>query len=429
MTASIQSYPTWSPLANGPDADDAWEAIFAIAHDLQTFYSPEQSIDASLGSGAAGIALFFSYLHLACPGRGHDEVARRYLDRAFDITASSPTTFALFGGFVGVAWAAALCEPLIAPTAELTDLDEIDDALLTIVKGSGIPHFDLISGLAGVSIYAVERLPRTTALQTVTALLDDFDRRTVLERGGVTWHTPASLLPEHQRSLSPEGHRDLGVAHGVAGTLGVLSLIHDCDMLRAKAHRLFDAGSKWLMQQRLPDNPNGVFPYSVDSVGKSNGGSRLAWCYGDLGIACILCSSAQTVPEANLGATAIELALRAAKRPFGASGVVDACLCHGAAGNSHLFHRLFRATGLEQLRDASLAWFHHVLLLRAAGVGVGGFSYIEKTGKPTASAGLLEGAAGIGLALLAVVTSNAPDWDRMFLVSRHQPRGSPIQST
>ena len=86
MTASIQSYPTWSPLANGPDADDAWEAIFAIAHDLQTFYSPEQSIDASLASGAAGIALFFSYLHLACPGRGHDEVARRYLDRIAELT-------------------------------------------------------------------------------------------------------------------------------------------------------------------------------------------------------------------------------------------------------------------------------------------------------------------------------------------------------
>ena len=49
--------------------------------------------------------------------------------------------------------------------------------------------------------------------------------------------------------------------------------------------------------------------------------------------------------------------MAAAKRPRGFSGVVDAGLCHGAAGLGHVFNRLFQATGEQRLALAAREWF------------------------------------------------------------------------
>ena len=102
--------------------------------------------------------------------------------------------------------------------------------------------------------------------------------------------------------------------------------------------------------------------------------------------------------------------------------MIDAGLCHGAAGNGHLFHRLYRATGEPRLSAAARAWYGQALEYRQEGQGLAGFiswGMVPETeqGGWIASPGLLEGLAGIGLALLAATTSVTPEWDRLLLVS------------
>src|SRR5262249_14299323 len=95
-------------------------------------------------------------------------------------------------------------------------------------------------------------------------------------------------------------------------------------------------------------------------------------------------------------------------------------LCHGAAGLGHLFNRLFQATGDEHLAEAARVWFRRTLDLRQPGRGIAGF----EAGKGNAhrrllwvdDPGLLQGAAGIALALLAAATPLEPGWDRLLLV-------------
>jgi hypothetical protein len=80
--------------------------------------------------------------------------------------------------------------------------------------------------------------------------------------------------------------------------------------------------------------------------------------------------------------------------------VRDASLCHGAAGNAHLFHRWYALTGEPVFAEAARTWYAHALGM-----------------PPPESMAFLEGAAGIALALVAATTEIEPAWDRVLLAS------------
>jgi len=151
--------------------------------------------------------------------------------------------------------------------------------------------------------------------------------------------------------------------------------------------------------------------------------TRLAWCYGDLGIAVALLQAARGVREPAWEREAMMIARRCAARPAEQSGVVDCGLCHGAAGVGHLFNRLFQATGDESLRDAARFWFNRTFDMRRPNEAIAGFpAWMPDPERPeekrwVAEPGILEGAAGVALALLAATTGIEPEWDRMLLVS------------
>ena len=115
----------------------------------------------------------------------------------------------------------------------------------------------------------------------------------------------------------------------------------------------------------------------------------------------------------------MDLALLAARRPPEETGVVDAGLCHGAAGLGHLFNRLYQATDEPKLADAARYWFGRALEMRSPGSAGAGFSALlephSKLWRP--EPGFLTGAAGVGLALLAATSDVEPAWDRLLLLS------------
>ena len=99
--------------------------------------------------------------------------------------------------------------------------------------------------------------------------------------------------------------------------------------------------------------------------------------------------------------------------------IANAGLCHGSAGVAHLFHRLHRATGDAACREAALAWFERCLVRVDDLPNVAGFPTFSfernRDGEYVEDAGVLTGAAGTGLALLAAISPEAPAWDRFLL--------------
>jgi class I lanthipeptide synthase len=423
QSESITAYDTrsgrWAPILGGAPAEQAHEAIGAIADSLSA--APPGLETGTLADGHAGLALFYAYLARAGFGGDAGRIAEEYLDAAIESVAANQMLPSLYGGFSGVAWAIAHLQDQALDPAEEDPNEDIDAALLAHLQRSPWrKNYDLISGLVGFGVYALERLPRPSAAacleQVIARLAETAERRD----GGTTWLTDPRWLPPWQRAEAPNGYYNLGLAHGVPGAIALLGAACAADVATASARPLLDGAVAWLLEQRLPEGSPSHFGYWAGPGMKAEP-SRLAWCYGDLGLAAALLYAARCVGESGWEHEALVIAHSAAARSPQESRVIDAGLCHGAAGAGHIFNRLYQASGDETYADAARFWYTHTLALHQPGRGIAGFLSLEPAGEGQmdwrAEPGLLTGAAGIGLALLAAITPIEPAWDRMLLVA------------
>jgi lantibiotic modifying enzyme len=420
MTESrISAPPPWSPLLPPADAERAVKVAEEIAADVQSrLATASLEIGPGFPAGAAGLALFFSYLDKARPGKGYDDLAMELLEQGITEMADKSMSPTLYGGFSGVAW---VVEHLRGRLFEDEDgEDAVEEVFKALVKLVGLTpwraQYDLISGLVGYGVFALERLPRAggeECLRRVVARLSE-----LAEHGsqGTTWLTGPDLMRPEDIEMYPTGNYNLGVAHGVPGVIALLGLAQAAGV---ECRALLDGTVAWLLAQKLPPGSEAVYTYNV-SPGITPP-ARLAWCYGDLGIAASLLVAARAVGERSWEAEAVAIARRAAERTnMKEAGMVDAGICHGAAGVGHLFNRLHQATGDPVLGEAARHWIQQALALRRD-VGIGGYQmWVPNDEQELAwqdEPGFLTGATGVGLALLAAATAVEPDWDRVLQVS------------
>jgi hypothetical protein len=417
---------SWKPLLTGPLAETATQSVREIAAALPG-HGPEEGWSATLAGGQAGQSLFYAYLALHTAEPAAADRAADLLEAAADTLASVPLPPSLYAGFPGVAWTMEhLRGRLFEEDAEGEEaedpLQEIDDALLGAVGRSPWQgDYDLIGGLAGLGVYALERLPHRSAALLLEAVVDRLAELAKPFEEGVSWFTPPEHLPAWQREIHPGGYYNLGLAHGMPAVVAVLAGATAAGAAAAKARPLLDGAVAWLLARRYEPGVGSCFGTSYNP-GETPVPSRLAWCYGDAGVAAALLAAARAVGEPAWERQAVEVALVAAARDASTAYIHDAGLCHGAAGLGHLFNRMYQTTGEERLATAARAWFERALALRVAGEPVAGYRAFEiepgsDQPKWRADPGFLEGATGVGLALLGAVSAVEPAWDRTLLVS------------
>ncbi len=429
----------WQPVLEGDLADRAWDAIAAIARDIGSPNggspnggspngSPDDgattapsSEDWALAGGAAGKALFFAYLSQADGDESAAELAAEHLEDALAGAARHPLAVGLWEGVQGVAWSYDHLADRIFEAEDEDGESDADELLSRLLEGhSRIEVYDLIQGLTGFGVACLEGLPRLGSRRGLDLVLDHLLRTAETLDTGIGWFTRPELLVEWQRELAPEGYYNVGAAHGIPA---IVTLLARCVGLRIRAGELapvLEGTVDWLLAQRRKRG----FPSWVAKGRPRQDAARLAWCYGDPGVAGALWAAGQACDRPSWQAEAVDVARRAAERDPEDSGIQDAGICHGTAGVAHIFNRLYQASGCERLGQAARYWFADTLDRRLAGEGVGGFrSWSQPRGQVDAKLewvdepGLLTGAAGIGLCLLAAVGEHEPEWDRTLLLS------------
>ncbi len=407
---------SWSPLLDGEPRVRATAVVRRIA----TALLPRRADGADLASGGAGHALLFAYL--ARSGLGDFGPAEQVLERAMDAVSAQPMAADLFSGLTGIGWAAEHLQDRDCP-------DDVNDALVELLGAHlATPPwhgpYDLITGLVGFGLFALEAIDRPgrrALLATVIARLYETARPTA---HGLTWRTaPAHVKMERTRAAHPEGYYDLGLAHGVPGVIALLGQAITAGVATERAWPLLRGAVTWLLAHRAPAADGSSFPALVENADPAGAapGCRLAWCYGDAGIAIALLGAARAVRHPAWETEAIAIAHAMASRDDGSCGVRDAGLCHGAAGLAHIYNRMWQATRDPVLHTAACRWIETTMRL-GTGAGVGGYQFwaprqpdfqFEWTDDP----GVLTGSAGVALALLAAVSTDEPRWDRFLLTS------------
>jgi lantibiotic modifying enzyme len=396
----------WEPLFSGTAAEPYKTAIAAIvqALDLKDAVHNDWSE-----------ALLYAYLSAAEHVLGNNLRADELIDEAIGELERGASRAALYGGVAGVAWLVTHIDALFNRRDD-NAFETIDKTLLRACRHFRIPFgYDLINGAVGIGVYFIERLPHIRAVEALLQIIRALDASAEREDNYVTWHTPAPLLHESQRELMPSGHYNLGVAHGVSGIVGFLGELTRAGVYTSQVEAMLTGAIRWILSKRLR---NGLFPRWI-VPGVTQDPSRISWCYGELGLAVTLLIAARALHDKTVEEVAVDIGLASSTRRID-TGVVDTCLCHGAAGNAHLFNRLFQATRHLEFREAAEFWFHRALENRVEGDGIGGYLAWKRSWQCDAS--FLTGSTGIALSFLAATTSLEPNWDRLLL-SRLDPIG------
>jgi lantibiotic biosynthesis protein len=427
MTVSSSLRP-WRPLLHGEPAQRVLRITREIADALRRRVAAQAASTStpaahfSLGGGNAGIALFFAYLAETFPAEGYEDTALELLEQAIDGMGAFATWPGLYGGFPGVAWVVEHLQGRLFDPAEEDPCEEVIASLESYLGRSPWQgDFDLISGLVGLGVLALERRPRSSGdrcLDLVVARLGEIAERSAR---GITWWSAPEHLTAETRVFYPQGNYNLGVAHGLPGAIALLAEAQAAGVAEDAARSLLAGAVPWLLAQEQPPDAGSRFSYAVAPGGGEPRPCRLAWCYGDLGIAAALLAAARCAGEPAWEQRALAIARSAAERPVDSSGVIDMGLCHGAAGAAHLFNRLYQASGEPALATSARFWLEQALGMQREGEGISGFvAYVPDDqgelgwrGDP----GFLTGVAGLGLALLAAATPIEPAWDRVLLAA------------
>jgi lantibiotic biosynthesis protein len=406
-------------------------AAIEAARSQTTLTRGVQWRDHTVAAGYAGTALLFAAVDACQPAQGWDRAGHRHLAAACDAMAAAPSLdSSLFGGLAGVGYAAVqLAAGRQRYTGLLTSLDDVlvptvrrAAARLDALDGCSVGAFDLISGLTGAGVYLLARRGDPGADASLRLVLEVLTRLLGHEGKPRRWHTPAGLVAGPMGEAYPDGNHNCGMAHGLPGPLALLSIAVREGVSVDGIDAAIDTAARWLVEHRLelpsgPDWPNAVgLSHPDGDAAEGSVPSRATWCYGAPGVARALWLAGTALAEDEYRDLALRAIRAALARPPDRRGITSPAFCHGLAGLVQIADRFARDTGSAELA-ASVDGLVAELLGAYEPGSLLGFRNVEPGGVRVDQPGLLDGAPGIALTLLAADTDGDPAWDRLFLLA------------
>ncbi|MEO7774152.1 MAG: lanthionine synthetase LanC family protein [Steroidobacteraceae bacterium] len=275
---------------------------------------------------------------------------------------------------------------------------------------------DPMHGAIGYALFALEmcKLEQTQLLHTFIERLRDI---AIIDEAGARWRSiPAS--PGHEMDSTI----NMGMAHGQAGIVAFLLKCRRRGIQTSILNTLLHQSTQFIMHTHVdfsrPDIPVKI-PAAIIN-GKYNVGRKLAWCYGDLSSAYTAYRAASLLKIADWKEKSLVILNGCASDEYVESyPMKDASFCHGTAGTSYVFGKLFKETGSSEFKRASEKWLAATLDFGDRGGRSAGFIYFNGK-RMESNFGLLEGISGIGLVLLAHLRKFEPEstcWDGCFYLN------------
>jgi class I lanthipeptide synthase len=384
-----------------------------------------------LADGDTGLAVMSAQLDRCWPGEGWDITGHQQLTvAARAIERSGCPNPGLFAGWSGVAFAAlGLSRSGTRYRRLRTLLDSVllrqTDMLIaearTDRRGMSVGTFDLISGLTGVGAYLLARDQASGEFDALASVIDALLTITGGEDALPRWYTPPELIADPaQRQFQPYGSLNCGLAHGIPGPLSLMALAMSAGLTMPALDERVRQLADWLIAHRVNGKWGITWPSTIplDARGRTIPPlpSRTAWCYGAPGVARSLWLAGTALGDDRLRDTAVEAMKVVYRTPRAEQGIDSPTLCHGAAGLLQITLRFAHDTRDDLFTGAPEQLVERILLAHEPD-SIVAMRDVEHDGRKVERAGLLIGAAGVALALLAAATDVEPTWDRAFLLA------------
>jgi hypothetical protein len=389
----------------------------------------------AVAQGDAGLACLFSYLDACFDDEGWDRLAHEALARAVEPVQEGlgvgPGLFTGLSGIGMAGWLAARHRARYQQLLRSLDLAVADEAsrLTETVAlsrdGVSVSTFDVISGLSGIGAYLLCRRDSDVARDALDGVLGALIALAREPPAGrlPAWFTPPQWLADNELArLYPHGNMNCGLAHGIPGPLALMALASRDAVAVDGITDAVDSIATWLVDHQVEDewgvNWPTVVPVGLEgtpAAGCSERG-RAAWCYGSPGVARALWLAGDATARSDLCQLAVEAMDAVYRRPLSERRIDSPTFCHGVAGLLQISLRFVHDTGQPRFREAATTLVDQLLGLYEPD-SILGFRTFEPGGARVDQPGLLDGAPGVVMVLLAAATEAEPAWDRLFLLS------------
>lgn len=360
------------------------------------------STDYSLYSGNCGDVLFLSYL-------GENEAVESLLNRLIE-AINNFNELSFGGGLIGASWTLKHLEKQGIVELDTGNFHQEVAALAYQFAAETLQQkdFDFIHGALGALPYLLE-VNANDQIHKITGILHQISKQ---NKKGMFWEAVPFAKEDKEKQII-----DLGLSHGLASIIAQLSIIIKEGFETAQVKEMLKKTSDFLVQSKNKNDEYAQYPNSIID-GKTHYRSRLAWCYGDLGIANALLLAGEALDDKGLQEEAIQTGLRTTKRRLQEDTLLyDAAFCHGTSGVAHLYQHLYKKTKEISFKEASDYWIKETLAQANFEDGLAGFkSWNGKKKIYQNDYSLLEGLTGIGIVLHTYLNEMESNWNRAFLL-------------
>lgn len=392
--------------------------VLKLIEHIDDFLLSTQSKSSDLMYGSVGIAKYYACRYHQSKNDFFADHCRLLIEKVINENAEIPLTDWSYGtGVMGIIWGIGhLIENGIidGQINDVIDNDLYNNAFIFSNKSLQIGNYDYLhSGLGAVLL--LHHLDIAQRKKYCEDIISDLERLSIKESNSqsIFWYK-SPVITNHGNSLKAI---DMGLAHGLPSVIVSLSSLSSIGADTEKCKQLVESCFSWMISKK--ENvikERFYFPISIDGASKSFNPDDLRWCYSDLGIAMSFYLSGTNLKLNHIKELGLEMALSSAQRS-NTFKMNESHLCHGTAGVAHMFNRFFNYTGMPIFQEASVYWFEQTLKNFNPKLSSGFLSWQGSNYGWVEQAGLLEGVAGIGLAMISAISDVEPKWDRCLLLS------------
>ncbi|WP_169739267.1 lanthionine synthetase LanC family protein [Dyadobacter crusticola] len=366
----------------------------------------EQLTSFGFSRGYLGVSVF-NYLYALHSGDQNYVVkARRSFDQACDMIdgdpdKSYPQDFAELGAVVHYLYEAKVID--LEPNVFLGDVDTILLHKMRFeLSQRNIGGF--VNGALGYGLYFLQRCRYDyEQFQPIVAeLIQGILQCAVHVQNGCYWIS--RLMPKKETTY-------LSMPHGSAAILLFFAKAVEMNLFSADALR--DITRKAIVYLKAHETHDKHYHF-IDIVQEPNK-SRLALCYGDMGIGYMLLRAGMAFRNETWRQEGLTLLRNCAtRRSQPETGVLDASILFGATGLALMFDRIAQITGESVMTEAAEFWYNEILKCGNAEDGYAGFKAAYNQWHTHTNLAFSEGVIGVGCGLIKGVNPGKVNFDDLI---------------
>lgn len=374
-------------------------------------------------TGTSGLSLFHFYYSKYSSSEASFNNGIFMLENTIKMINEGFTHSTFCTGIAGFGWVVDHLEKEDFLDLESDDLlIEFDDYLYSVMIGDlKNGYYDYLHGAIGYAFYFFNRYRNTKSdflkekykviLLEFIDLLSDMSEKD--NENKLKWSSIYDPIHTKRKVYN------LGLSHGMSSIIAILTKLYQHKDFIDKVEGLLRSSIDYVLQFKK-ENSFSLFPSWIptdDEIPTYQ--SRVAWCYGDLGIGVRFWYASKVLRDKNLSEIAISIVKEVAKRKdFIDTKVYDAGICHGSYGNAQMFFRMYKETKVIDFKKASEFWIKDGIRRATHKDGYAGYKQWDPyNDRWVPEISILEGISGIGLTIISFLSDFDTNWDECLMIS------------